>query len=147
MENAGFPSLPAYEPVLPPEEGSFKLTVGRCAVHTHGSTQNNPYLNELVPENELWIHTSAADRLGIKDREYVELSSPLATGRVRAKVTDFIHPEAVFMLHGFGKTVPVQTCSYMKGASDALLQENVSDVVGGSPALDCTIVKVRKAKG
>ena len=71
-------------------------------------------------------------------------SSPLGTtGKIKAKVTDFIHPEAVFMLHGFGKTVPAQTRCYQKGASDALLQENVSDPVGGSPALDETMVQVR----
>ncbi len=58
-----------------------------------------------------------------------------------------IHPEAVFMLHGFGKTVPVQTRCYQKGASDALLQENVYDRVGGSPAYDETLVQVRKADG
>ena len=50
------------------------------------------------------------------------------------------------MLHGFGKTVPAQTRCYQKGASDALLQENVSDQVGGSPALDTTRVEVRPAR-
>ena len=143
MENAGFQSLPPYEPVNPPEEGFFKLMVGRCAAHTHVSTQNNPYLNELVSENELWLHASAAAKLGIKNGSLVEVSSPVATAVIKAKVTDFIHPEAVFMLHGFGKTVPVQTRSAGKGASDALLQKNVSDRVGGSPALDCTLVRVR----
>jgi thiosulfate reductase/polysulfide reductase chain A len=50
------------------------------------------------------------------------------------------------MLHGFGKTVPVQTRCYQKGASDALLQENISDKAGGSPALDETMVTVRPVK-
>lgn len=145
LEKAGFPSFPPYEPVAPPPEGSFRLMVGRCAAHTHVSTQNNVLLSELVPENELWINTKAAAKLGIKDGQYVQvISNPLKTnGRIKAKVTDFIHPEAVFMLHGFGKTVPVQTRCYQKGASDALLQENISDKVGGSPALDETLVQVR----
>ncbi len=144
MENAGFPSFAPYTPIPAPPEGSFRLTVGRCAAHTHVSTQNNPYLSELVPENELWINTAPAARLGIKDGAFVEVASPLGTtGRIKAKVTEFIHPEAVFMLHGFGKTVPAQTRCYQKGASDALLQENVSDKVGGSPALDETFVQVR----
>ncbi len=144
MENAGFPSFAPYTPIPAPPEGSFRLTVGRCAAHTHVSTQNNPYLSELVPENELWINAGPAARLGIKDGAYVEVASPLGTtGRIKAKVTEFIHPEAVFMLHGFGKTVPAQTRCYQKGASDALLQENISDPIGGSPALDETAVQVR----
>ncbi|NLI82478.1 MAG: molybdopterin-dependent oxidoreductase [Deltaproteobacteria bacterium] len=147
LENAGIPSFPPYERQPPMEEGSFRLTVGRCAAHTQVSTQNNPYLSELVPENRLWINAGAAAKLGIKDNDLVEVSSSHSTAKIRAKVTDFIHAEAVFMLHGFGKTVPVQTRSYQKGASDALLQENISDNAGGSPALDCTVVKVRKAAG
>lgn len=144
LEKAGLPSFPPYEPVAPPPEGNFHLMVGRCAAHTHVSTQNNAYLSELVPENELWINPAPAGRLGIKNGDYVEIFSPLKThGRIRAKVTEFMHPDGVFMLHGFGKTVPAQTRCYQKGASDALLQENVSDRVGGSPALDSTLVQVR----
>ena len=53
--------------------------------------------------------------LGIKDGSKVEVTSKVGKDTVKAKVTDFIHPEAVFMLHGFGKTVPVQTRCYQKG--------------------------------
>jgi thiosulfate reductase / polysulfide reductase chain A len=146
MENAGFPSFVPYKPA-PAANGKFRLLVGRHAAHTHVSTQNNFYLHELVPENELWINTQAAAKLGVQDGAYVEVASPLGTnGKIKAKVTDFIHPEAVFMLHGFGKTVPAQTRCYMKGASDARLQENIFDKVGGSPALDQTLVTVRPLK-
>ena len=100
-----------------------------------------------MPENLLWINDKAAGRLGIKDGDYVEVASPLkTTGKIKAKVTELIHPEAVFMLHGFGKTVPVQTRCYGKGASDALLQENIADQAGGSPAYDNTLVQVRKVR-
>jgi thiosulfate reductase/polysulfide reductase chain A len=144
MENAGFSSFVPCEAVSPVPESQFRLMVGRCAVHTHVSTQNNLYLSELVPENELWINTKAAAALGIQDSQYVEVSSPLGTnGTIKAKVTDWIHPEAVFMLHGFGKTVPAQSRCFQKGASDAMLQENISDKAGGSPALDETLVTVR----
>jgi thiosulfate reductase/polysulfide reductase chain A len=147
LESVGFPSFLPYTAAPASNNGTFKLLVGRHAAHTHCSTQNNLYLNELVPENVLWINSAAASRLGIKDGEIVEVVSPLSTARIKTKVTDFIHPEAVFMLHGFGKTVPAQTRCYMKGASDALLQENASDQVGGSPALDETMVQVRRSKG
>lgn len=146
MEKAGFPSFTPYTPVKPPENGYFRLMVGRCAAHTHVSTQNNLYLSELVRENELWINTTAAARFGIQNGKYVEVTSSVGSTKIKAKVTDFIHPEAVFMLHGFGKTVPVQTRCYLKGASDGLLQENISDKVGGSPALDETLVQVRPSK-
>jgi thiosulfate reductase/polysulfide reductase chain A len=37
------------------------------------------------------------------------------------------------------------TRSYNKGVSDSLLQENISDKVGGSPALHDTFVTVKAA--
>ncbi len=143
FENNGIPSFPAYEPVSPPEEGAFRLMIGRTAAHTHVSTQNNPLLNELVPENVLWINTREAEKLGIKDGQMVEVSSSRGSETIRAFVTDLIHPEAVFMLHGFGRKVPVLTRCYKKGASDTMLQENMTDMVGGSPALQHVYVKVR----
>jgi thiosulfate reductase/polysulfide reductase chain A len=143
LENNGFSSCPSYEAVPAPPEGAFRLTVGRCAVHTHVSTQNNPYLNELVPENVLWINTEEAAKLGISNGQYVEVSSDQVFGKIKAFVTDFIHPEAVFMLHGFGRQVPATTRCYNKGASDTALQKNVTDMVGGSPGLHDTFVRVR----
>ncbi len=145
LEQHGFPSFPPYKSVPPPAEGEFRLTVGRCAVHTHISTQNNPYLNELVPENRLWLNTEKAMRLGIADGQFVEVSSNHGFGRLRAFVTDFIHPEAVFMLHGFGRQVPATTRCYGKGASDTALLDNVTDMIGGSPGLHETMVRVRLA--
>ncbi len=145
LEKAGYQSFPPYEPVLSPPEGRYRLMVGRCAIHTHVSTQNNLYLNEQVPENVLWINTAEAERLGIKNGDLVEVSSPCGEGCIKAFVTDMIHPEAVFMLHGFGHTARFAERSYNKGISDAVLQENKSDMIGGSPALDATIVTVRRA--
>jgi thiosulfate reductase/polysulfide reductase chain A len=143
LEENGFPSFPPYEPMSSPPQGMFRLTVGRNAVHTHVSTQNNPYLNELVPENVLWINAEEAKKLGIANGQLVEVSSDHGFGRIKAFVTELIHPEAVFMLHGFGRKVPAATRCYDKGASDTALQRNVTDTVGGSPGLHDTFVRVR----
>jgi thiosulfate reductase/polysulfide reductase chain A len=142
LEKAGFDSFPAYEPVRRPDGAAFRLVTGRVALHTHVSTQNNPYLNEIVPENVLWINTARAQQLGIADRQLVEVASSRGSGRLKAFVTDLIHPDAVFMLHGFGHEAKRATRSYNRGVSDSLLMENVSDTIGGSPALHETFVTV-----
>ncbi|SFR13900.1 molybdopterin-dependent oxidoreductase [Desulfoscipio geothermicus] len=143
LEESGFPSLPVYEPVNPPAEGHFRLMIGRNIAHTHVSTQNNPLLNELMPENLLWINSRAAEKLNIQNGQTVEVISSRGKDTIRAFVTDLIHPEAVFMVHGFGRRVPAQTRCFSKGASDTLLQENISDMIGGSPALQHVYVTVR----
>lgn len=145
LEDAGFPSLPPYEPVAAPEAGHFRLIVGRCAVHTHVSTQNNPYLSEVVPENLLWINSAEAAKLGITNGMRVAVRSAQGAGFIRAFVTDHIHPETVFMLHGFGHEARAATRCFEKGLSDSLLQANVSDKIGGSPALHDTFVTVTAA--
>jgi thiosulfate reductase/polysulfide reductase chain A len=145
LEKAGFDSFPAYEPVPQPPTGQYRLVVGRLALHTHVSTQNNPYLNELFPENVLWINSAQAQRLGIKDKAMVEVSSTVGAGRIRAHVTDLIHPECVFMIHGFGHEAEAATRCLRKGLSDSVLQENVSDRVGGSPGLHETFVSIKPA--
>jgi thiosulfate reductase/polysulfide reductase chain A len=145
LENAGFPSFPPYEPVAPPAEERFRLVVGRNALHTHVSTQNNVYLNELCGENKLWINTARADSLGVKTDDLVTISSAAGSGTMKAYVTDLIHPEAVFLLHGFGHEAKLAARSYNRGVSDSRLQENLTDKVGGSPALHDTFVTVKAA--
>lgn len=143
FEKHGIPSFPPYEPVKSPGEKTYRLLVGRHVAHTHISTQNNPLLNELVPENLLWINTAEAKKLGVQDGQMVEVTSSRGTETIRSYVTDLIHPEAVFMLHGFGRKVPVLTRCYNKGASDTRLQESITDKVGGSPALQHVCVTVK----
>ncbi|MGD9016842.1 MAG: molybdopterin-dependent oxidoreductase [Desulfobacterales bacterium] len=145
LEGAGVASFPAYEPVPEQKGNTFRLVVGRVVLHTHVSTQNNPYLSELFPENSLWINSGKAAELGIKDGDMVEVGSKAGSGVIRAHVTDFIHGDAVFMVHGFGHEAKLATRCFSKGVSDSVLQENITDRVGGSPALHDTFVTVKAA--
>ncbi len=103
------------QPPVRPEPGTFRLTFSHCALHTQGHTVNNPLLNKLMPENVLWINDEAAAALGIADGDPVEVSSNGHAGRLKAKVTPFIHPEAVFMVHGFGHQLPVESRARDRG--------------------------------
>ncbi len=143
LEEAGFASFPDYESMPAPPEGQFRLITGRNALHTHVSTQNNPYLNEIMAENLLWINSARAAQLGIKNGDLVTVTSRQGSGQIRAFLTEHIHPEAVFMVHGFGHEAKLASRSYNKGLSDAILQENISDPVGGSPALHHTLVSLK----
>ena len=142
LEDAGYESFPAYQPAKSPEAGKFRLVVGRSAVHTHVSTQNVELLNEITNENVLWINSEKAAALGIQDGQTVNVTSACGEGPIKAFVTDFIHPEAVFMLHGFGHKAARAKRSFDQGLSDALIQENVYDKVGGSPGYHDTFVTV-----
>jgi len=147
LDDQGIESLKPYESPEKPPEGQFRLTFGRCAQHTQGHTVNNPALNELMPENVLWINDKAADKLGIQDGERVMVLRNGYKEEIKAKVTEFIHPEAVFVVHGFGHKLPVESRAYGKGLADnRFMQGGLDkwDPVGGAMALQENFVSVEK---
>ncbi len=148
LDKNKFEFLAKYATPKKPEKGTFRLTFGRTAVHTHAQSHNNIYLNEILSENVLWMNEKEAKDLGIKDGDKVEVSTDGYNGKIKAKVTPHIHPEAVFMLHGFGNEVPLKTRSFKKGLRDTKFQtgllETVDPVGGGVAYLEC-MVKVKKA--
>ena len=144
----GFDSFAAFVTPRKPDAGHFRLAFGRSGAQSHAQSQNNLYLNEIIPENVLWINAEVAGELDIRDGDTVEVASQGYKGKIKANVTPFIHPEAVFMLHGFGNEIPLKTRSFRKGLSDTSFGKgglDSRDPVGGGLAYLETMVSVQKA--
>ena len=151
LAESGIESFKPYESPQKPDKGYYRLAFGRSPVHTHGRTQNNPVLSEIMPENKLWINSEEANQIGIASGDRVKVTSADGSheGTIQAYVTDFIHPESVFMVHGFGRKVPWQTRGYNKGLGDYRFETGLLDVydpVGGANSLMECFVKVEKAE-
>jgi thiosulfate reductase/polysulfide reductase chain A len=145
LRTAGFDPLPVYEPPLTaPDLHSFRLLTGHDFAHTGTGTQNNPYLAALSAENQLWIHPARAARLGIENDAWVVVGSEVGEVRVRAKLTEGIHPEVVWLSHGYGHGVKSHKLSYGKGVNDNLLVGVRAEPIAGGAALAETIVTVRR---
>ncbi|MFH1033344.1 MAG: molybdopterin-dependent oxidoreductase [Pseudomonadota bacterium] len=143
----GIPSMGPYAAKALPPNGFFRLTVGRCGLHSQGHTVNNPRLHAQMPENVLWLNQAVASRMGIEDGDRVVIASGEASGKIKVMLTEFIHPEAVFMVHGFGRQLPVESRAKGRGMSDTLLMEGGLekwDRAGGGLALQEQFVEVRK---
>jgi thiosulfate reductase/polysulfide reductase chain A len=148
LEDNGLQSLKPYQSPQKPPEGQFRLTFGRCALHTQGHTVNNPMLAEQMPENVLWINSDAAEQLGISDGDTVTVSQNAYSESITAKVTSLIHPEAVFVIHGFGHKLPAETRAFGKGLADNKFMAGgleVWDKAGGAIAYQEHFVEVKKA--
>ena len=149
LKQAGLPSLPPYTAKeAPARDGDrFYLLFARTATLAHGQSLNNPILNEIAPQQVLWIHPDRASPLGIADGDEVEINGGGSySGCIKAKVTPWIHPEAVFMLHGYGATVPLATRARGVGVADQRLQHgklHEFDPAGGGCALTETIVRIK----
>ena len=147
LEEAGLPSLKPYTPPQQPPAGKFRLTFGRCAMHTQGHTVNNPLLFEQIPENLLWINTDAARTLGITSGDRVRVSRNGYAETIAARVTDLIHPEAVFVLHGFGHRLPTESRALGRGLADHKFMHGglrLWDPAGGAIAGQEHFVEVSK---
>ncbi len=119
LEPVGANGLEPYRAPVAAPEGFFRLTIGRSALHTHAHTQNNPMLSAKMPENEVWIHPSAASVLRINKGGQVRIIAENgAEYSARARVDAGIHPEAVFMVHGFGHRLPMESRAFGRGAGD-----------------------------
>jgi thiosulfate reductase/polysulfide reductase chain A len=104
-------------------------------------------LCEQMPENVLWLNKGVGEKMKIADGEEVEVSSSGHSGRIKAKLTDFIHPDAVFMVHGFGHTLPTESRAFGKGILDNAFMPGGLDVwdrAGGGMAMQEHFVRVRK---
>lgn len=148
MKKAGLPSLAPFEARVAPSGDRFHLLFGHSPVMSGGQSLNNPILGDLAGNNPLWINSERAKALGIADGDEIEITGG---GRYRAfmtaKVTPWIHPEAVFMLHGYGRTVPLQTRACGLGVADQRLQFGKLyefDPAGGGNAMTETIVQISK---
>ena len=146
-EKAGIASLQPYAARPAPKPGLYRLAIGGCAIHVQGHTINNRRLFSQMPENELWMHDSAARDLGVSDGESVVVSGNGYSAAIKARVSQCMHPEAVFMVHGFGRSIPAESRACGKGVSDISLMSgglDQWDPAGGGLALQEHFVSVKK---
>lgn len=145
-EQAGIDPMPVYRsPRTVPKE-RFRLVVGRNAYMTHSSTTNNALLNELAPENTLWLHPEAASRLGVRAGDRVEVGSKAGRGILKVHVTPEIRQDTVYMATGYGVLSPRLSKVYGKGASIVEIMEDYNDMISGSMAMHETMVSVRRVQ-
>ena len=147
LKDMGFDPIPVYEPIDEVPKGYFRLTYGRSPVHSFARSQNNEILHGYMPENELWINKQIADKLGLVDGEYIILENQdgIQSDEIKLFVTPGIHPEAVFMVHGFDQKSPFLELAYKQGASDTYLMSRVKvDPLSGGTGMRVNFVRIIK---
>ena len=117
---------------------------GRPAWYTHSSNQNNPWLNALQPENDIWIHPDVAHAKGIRDGEVVRVRSAAGEVRIKALVTPRIRKDTVYMAHGFGSRSTGQTTVKGRGGADETLMVSQADTITNNQAMHETFVEILK---
>lgn len=136
LEQHGFDPIPKFTKHEEPPAGYYRLIYGRAPMHTFSRTTNNPILTQVKSENEVWISESVAKDWGIKNNQYIILENQdgVISNSVKAKVTQRIRNDCVYIVHGFGRTQKQMKRSYLKGADDnALITKVLMDpIMGGT---------------
>lgn len=149
LASAGFDPLPNFTPPDEAPPGMFRLLFGRSPAHTFGRTANNRFLGDVFSENELWINSVAAKSLELSDGDRVILENQdgVRSTPIKAKVTERIRGDAVYMVHGWGHTAKGLTFARGRGASDsALVTQYKTDPIMGGTGMNVNFVRVLRAE-
>jgi len=119
------------------EKYPFYLCTGaRLAYTLHSRIHEVPWLRSLRPDPTVEVHTADAARLGIKDGDWVAMSSPYGEIRMRVKTTGRAKPGILMAIHG-----------YTEANVNELIGRNHVDPYTGFPGfkgMRCNIRKVQE---
>jgi thiosulfate reductase/polysulfide reductase chain A len=148
LAERGFDPVPRYTPHEEPPPGAFRLLFGRAPVHTFSRTQTNPLLAEAMPENEVWVNTDVARRLGLASGQRVRLRNQDAvlSDPIAVKATERIRTDCVYLVHGFGHAAKGLRRARGRGASDAqLVTRYAVDPLMGATGMNVNFVTLEEA--
>jgi anaerobic selenocysteine-containing dehydrogenase len=112
MKGLGYDPLPTYRepaegwitrPELAKEYPLILITGTRNKVYHHTQYRNIPSLRKLYPEPMVEINTGTAGELNIRNGEMVTVESPRGSIKLKAHLTDDIHPSIVSIPHGWSE--------------------------------------------
>lgn len=147
--------LPYYlEPAENPmsklaEEYPLVMTNGRSPLTHHSTMRNIPWIRELYPVAEIWIHPDAAEKYGIAMGDWVWIESVRGKIRARAYVTKGINPGVVSMDRFWNpETMNTKTRGWKEMNVNMLAKNDAPfNDVTGTYTLRGYMVKVYKADG
>jgi thiosulfate reductase / polysulfide reductase chain A len=152
LEKLGYPAIPRWEdPLVSPDAKdphSFRLLHGKQAIHSHSMTANQPFLMEISRRYDLirlWMNRKRGEQLGIKDGDMVQVQSLIGVGKIRVKLTEGLHPSAVWLPSGYGVFSEHLAMAYDVGLSYNDFLPTLFDPAVGHSMSSEVIVQVKKA--
>jgi len=137
FKDLGFDPMPKFTKHPEPPQGFYRLNYGRAPMHTFSRTANNPNLNDLKKENDLWVNPKVARIIGLQTGQRVWLRNQDAitsTFSIKVRVTERVRWDSVYMVHGFGHDNKKLSRAYAKGINDTQLVSKIAvdPIMGGT---------------
>ncbi len=141
----GVNPMPVYTPPNEVPENRFRMVLGRNAYFTHCTSRNNSLLNELMPENAVWINPASASKLGIKEGDMVDVKSRVGKTSLKATLKKGIRKDTVYMSSGFGVLSKGLSNLAGKGGAMSEILEDFADTLSGNMAMHETFVSISRS--
>jgi anaerobic selenocysteine-containing dehydrogenase len=131
LRGAGRDPLPDFVAPAVPREARFPLTLttAKWPQYCHSQQRNLPSLRRRMPDPLVEIHPGTALARGIRDGDWVIVSTALATMRARAKLDRHLAPEVVCAQYGWWQFPDAS------GDANRLIDGEYFDPVAGSNSL------------
>jgi thiosulfate reductase/polysulfide reductase chain A len=145
LNDLKFDPLPRFTAPSEPPSGYLRLIYGRAPIHSFARSENNPWLDDLMPENQIWIHSEIASKFGVKNGEKIILENQdgVKSLPIAVRATEAIRRDCAYMVHGFGTQASGLSKAYRKGASDTQLISRVGvDPIMGGTGMRVNFVRV-----
>jgi len=152
LASHGFDPMPAYHEneVDEPPPGYYRLLFGRAPTHTFGRTTNNRLLSEVYSENAVWVNQAVAVKWGLTDGDRVYLQNQdgvRSAFTAPVKVTERIRPDAVFLVHGYGRRPKRLRFVQGRGIDDnELITRYKTDPIMGGTGMNVNFVTFLRAE-
>ena len=125
---------PASRPDLAKRYPLLLMTGPRSVFYTHARFRNIRSLRKHYQQPMIEINSKTAHNLGIADGDFVKVENQRGSIKVKARLTEDIHPHVVSMLHGW---------SNRSGANANRLTDNLAvDPISGFPEFRSTLCRV-----
>ncbi|MFC1980126.1 molybdopterin-dependent oxidoreductase [Chloroflexota bacterium] len=143
LKEHGYDGLPTFhEPAESPVSRSdlvdkyplMFLSGPRTIFYHHSQHRNLPTLRKFMPESLLEIHPQTASSFGVADGDMVTVESIRGSIKIKAKLTEDVHPKVVSMQHGWSDTV-----------ANYLTDDEERDPISGYPGFRSVLCRVTKA--
>jgi len=150
LNDLHFDPMPVYQAPEPPPSGYLRLIYGRAPMHSFTRTENNAWLDDLMPENQVWVSTKNAALLKLAEGDPVALENQdgFRSDPIHVRVTERIRDDCAYMVHGFGAIAPKMRRANRHGASDTKLISRVAlDPIMGGTGMRVNFVRLLTYEG
>jgi len=131
---------PMSNPDLAKEYPLICMASLKPGLFTHSQFRSLPWLNEIMPDPWIEIHSEKAYELGVKDGEIVVVRSRVGSIEIKCKVIDTMDPRVVALTHGWGDVF-----KKIQPVTNEITPDDIRCPVSDGESNRCFLVKVRPA--